>query len=129
MKKKELKSLKKVNISHFLQTYYGVEEETAEIMSKHSHKYLSEVAKLYGIKFRRMSFENITKELIYTGQVILVVDHFGNAAPYIDPFASLEDEYQTEMDYRYISREIYDLEGEDSYDKHKGRQKTKYIKP
>lgn len=129
MKKKELKSLKKVNISHFLQTYYDVEEEVAKIMSRHSHKSLSEVARLYGIKFRRMSFENITKELIYTGKVILVVDHFGNTAPYIEPFTSLEDEYQTEMDESYISHEVYDLEGEDSYDEHKGRQKTKYIKP
>jgi len=129
MKKKELESLKRVSLNYFLQTYYGVGEDLAEIMSKESHKSLSIVARLYGIKFRKMSFESITKELIYTGKVILVEDYFGNTAPYISPFIELEDEYQTEMDERYISKEICDLEGEDFDDKHKGRQKTKYIKP
>ena len=44
--------------------------------------------------------------------------------------AVLEDEFETTMDERYISYEVYDLnEGEDDYDKYQGRQKVKHFKP
>lgn len=128
MKEKELRKLETVSMRYFLQTYYDLDYDKAKEMSSLSHKSLGEVAKLYGVKITKISFKNLTKDYILTGKVILVIDYYNNIAPYIKPHTFLEDEYQTEMDERYTSYEVFDSEGEDLYDKHKGRQKTKYIK-
>lgn len=126
MTKKELKECRSVGMKWFLETYYDISDEVATLLSLHSHKSIKEAANLYEIKFLKIGFKDLTKEMVLTGEVILVQDHFGNIAPYINPLISLKDEYQTSMDEKYTSYEVYDInEGEDIYDKYQGRQKTK----
>ncbi|MBR3897923.1 MAG: hypothetical protein IKJ43_01420 [Bacilli bacterium] len=130
MTKKELKRCSSMSMNHFLRTYYGLSDDLAEKLSMHSHKSLREVAKLYEIPLKKIGFQDVTREMIAVGDVLLIMDHFGNPAPYVNPYAILEDEYETTMDERYISYEVYDLnEGEDDYDKYQGRQKVKHFKP
>lgn len=126
MTKKELKESRSVGMKWFLEAYYDISEEVAALLSLHSHKSIKEVAKLYEIKFHKIGFKELTREMLLTGKVILVQDHYGNIAPYINPLISLEDEYETTMDERYTSYEVYDInEGEGVYDKYKRRQKIK----
>lgn len=130
MTKKEINASPTISMDYFLKTYYGVSDELAQKLSMHSHKSLKELAHLYEIPLRKTSFNDLTREMIATGKVILITDHFGNLAPYVNPYISIEDEFETTMDERYVSYEIYDLnEGEDEYDKYQGRQRVKHFKP
>ena len=106
MTKKQLKAMPVISMNYFLQTYYGLTEEQALVFSAHTHKTLKTVARLFGVKLAKMSFEEVTREYVLTGKVILVEDYFGNIAPYINPYQILEDEYSTDMDERYTSYEV-----------------------
>ena len=105
MNKKELKHAESMDMKKFLKRYFEVEnEELLFKLSRLSHKELKEVAPLYGIDLRKISFENLTREMIASGDVILVTDKFGNFAPYINPMIILEDEFSTTLDESFISQ-------------------------
>ena len=130
MTKKELNQSPSNSMEYFLKTYYDLSDELIDKLKGHTHKTLKSIAKLYGIDLKKMGFDSITREMLATGEVILITDCCGNVAPYINPYAEIEDEFETTMEERYISYEVYDLnEGEDEYDKHKGRQRIKRFKP
>ena len=130
MTKKELKKSSSMSMDHFLRTYYGLSDDLADKLSMHSHRSLKEIAQLYEISLKKIGFKDVTREMIATGDVLLIVDHYGNTAPYINPYINIEDEFETTMDERYISYEVYDLnEGEDNYDQYQGRQRVKHFKP
>lgn len=126
MTKKEIKTSPGMSMEYFLEVYYGVDEEIASKISLHSHKSIGKIARLYGVKLSKLGFDNVSREMIARGEVILVEDHFRNAAPYINPNIKLTDEFETTMDERFVSHEVY--EEEEEYDKHKGRQKIKHFK-
>ena len=129
MTKKEIRRSPSNSMEYFLKVYYDLNDELIEKLCTHTHKALKEIAKLYGINLKKMSFEDLTREMVATGEVVLITDHCGNVAPYINPYTEIEDEYETTMDERYISYEVYDLnEGEIDYGKHKGRQRVKRFK-
>ncbi len=124
MTKKEIRTCPTMSMRLFLEAYYDINEEISMLLSLHSHKSLKQAASLYDIHFSKICFDDLTREMVWTGKVILVQDHYGNVAPYINPLVSLVDEYETDMDERYTSYEIFD-EGDDIYDKYQGRQKIK----
>lgn len=127
MTKKEIRKITSITMAYFLKTYLDITNEN--ILTKLielSHCELKEIALIYGVKLSKIPFEELTKDMIARGDVLLVEDAYGNKAPYINPMRKMEDEYETTLDERYVS---YELEGEDRNDKHKRKQKTKYIKP
>ena len=116
-------------MAHFLKEYLDIENDNLLTqLLRLSHFDLKEVAKVYGIKLKKISFDDLTKDMIARGEILLVEDAFGNPAPYVNPMRLLEDEYETTLDESYVSYEVYDLEGDDKGDKYKGRQKVKYFK-
>lgn len=117
MTKKELESVKCVSMQYFLEVYYDVAEDISHVISKNSHKSLGKVARLYGVRLAKMSFEKVTREMVNMGDVIFVLDCFGNAAPYINPKINFEDEFNTTMDEKFVSHVV---EG-DECDKYKRR--------
>ena len=103
MDKKELKYAEKIDVKKFLKRFYGLDNEELLVkLSKLSHHDLKEVASLYGIRLRKICFENLTREMIASGEVILVADRFNNFAPYINPMIKLEDEFSTTLDDKYV---------------------------
>ena len=125
MTRKEINSSHIVGMKYFLEVYYGVSEDIVSKISLHSHKSISKIASLYGLKLSKMSFDSVSREMIARGEVLLVIDHFNNLAPYINPTIDLIDEYETTMDEKFVSCEINE---EEEYGKHKGRQKIKHFK-
>lgn len=123
MTKKEIRKTKTISMSLFLELYYGVDESDAKKLGLHSHKTLKQIAKLYGVILSKISFDNLTKEMLARGEAILVEDIYRNAAPYINPNIEFVDEYETTMDERFVSHEVY--EGDEKNDKHKTRRKVK----
>ena len=130
MTKKEIRKTPSITMAYFLKTYLGVTNTILlNKLTELSHCELKEVAKIYGVKLSKISFDTLTKDMIARGDILLVEDNFGNKAPYINPLRKMENEYETTLDERYVSHELYDLEGEDNNDQYKGKQKVKYIKP
>lgn len=130
MTKKEIKKISSISMAYFLKTYLDIENEgLLTKLIKLSHFELKEVTKEYGVRLSKISFDDLTKDMIARGEILLVEDAFGNMAPYINPMRSIENEYETTLDERYVSYEVYDIEGEDKNEKYKRRQKTKYLKP
>lgn len=125
MTKKEVKKSPCVSMRYFLEKYYGIGEDYAYKLGIHSHKVLKQVANLYGVKLKKIPFDNLDKDMIARGEVILVEDIYGNRAPYINPNIILIDEFETTMDERFIS---YEIKGDEINDKYKGRQKSKHFK-
>ena len=130
MTKKEIRKISSITMAHFLKTYLDVTNEILlNKLAELSHCELKEVAKIYGVRLCKIPFDTLTKDMIARGDILLVEDAFGNKAPYINPMRKMENEYETTLDERYVSHELYELEGEDNNDKYKGKQKIKYIKP
>lgn len=130
MTKKEIRKTSSISMAYFLKTYLDITNE--DLLSKLielSHCELKEVAYAYGVRLSKIPFECLTRDMIARGDVLLVEDLYGNKAPYINPMRKMENEYETTLDERYVSHELYDLEGEDKNDKYKRKQKIKYIKP
>ena len=129
MTRKEIRNTSSISMAHFLKEYLDIENDNLLTqLLRLSHFDLKEVAKVYGIKLKKISFDDLTKDMIARGEILLVEDAFGNPAPYVNPMRLLEDEYETTLDESYVSYEVYDLEGDDKGDKYKGRQKVKYFK-
>ena len=130
MTKKELRKIGTISMAYFLKTYLDVDnDKLLNKLVELTHFELKEITKIYGIKLSKISFENLTKDMIARGDILLVDDCYGNPAPYINPMRKMENEYETTLDERYVSHEVYDIKGEEENDKYKGRQKIKYIKP
>ena len=125
MNKKKIKTSVVISMKYFLEVYYELEEDISLKISLHSHKSISKIASLYGVKLSKMSFDSVSKDMVARGEVLLVADHFNNLAPYINPTIDLIDEYETTMDEKFVS---YKIDEEEEYDKHKGRQKIKHFK-
>lgn len=119
MDKKELKKIEKMSMKKFLRRYYGLTNEQLLVkLSKLTHKELKTILQYYNLKMQKISFDNLTREMLASGEVILVTDKFDNPAPYINPEISLKDEYLTTLDESYVS----DLERKkNENDKHKRR--------
>ena len=129
MTKKELRKTPSITMAYFLKIYLDItNEDLLTKLIELSHCELKEVALVYGVRLSKIPFEKLTKDMIARGDVLLVEDIYGNKAPYINPMRKMENEYETTLDERYVSHELYEIEGEDKDDKHKGKQKTKYIK-
>lgn len=127
MTRKQLKKAARINMQHFLETYFCFENEgTLNILLKLSHCEIKDVAELYGVRLSKMPFEVLTQDMLARGDVILVEDIHGNVAPYINPYRRPENEFETTMEEVYTSYEV--LEEEKENDKHKGRQKIKHFK-
>lgn len=126
MTKKEIRKTKAITMRHFLEMYYGIEEDEAIKLSLHCHKNLKRICDMYGVIVSKMSFDNVTKEMLARGEVVLVEDIFRNVAPYINPNIDLTNEFETTMDEKYVSYEIY--EGDEENDKCKGKRKVKCFK-
>lgn len=127
MTKKEIRKTPSISMAYFLKTYIDITNENLLTkLLELSHCELKEIANIYGVRLSKIPFEKLTKDMIARGDILLVEDAFGNKAPYINPMREMENEYETTLDERYVS---YELEGEDKNDKHKGKQKIKYIKP
>lgn len=106
MDKKELRHAEKMSIKKFLRRYYGfTNEELLTKLSKLSHKQLKEVVGFYDINIHKISFDNLTREMLASGEVILVTDRFDNPAPYINPEIYLENEYLTTLDESFVQDE------------------------
>ena len=122
MDKKQVRKCYKMDLSHFLRNYYGVENENLIMeLSQLSHKELKIIAPLYGIEFVRTNFDLVSLEQVLTGTIILVNDAYGNPAPYVNPNRTLfmNQEFDTELDFSNISSVIEEVK----FDK-KGRQKS-----
>lgn len=105
MNKKEIKQSTKIDMRYFLEVYYGITNvELLAKLSKLPHKEIKEVLSMYGIYLRNMSFDNLTREMIASGEIILVTDSHRNYAPYINPMVSIENEFSTTLDENYISQ-------------------------
>ena len=103
MNKKELRHTEKMSMMKFLRRYYGfTNEKLLTKLSKLSHKQLKEIVELYDINIRKISFDDLTREMIASGEVILVTDRFDNPAPYINPEINLENEYLTTLDESFV---------------------------
>lgn len=130
MTKKEIRKAPSITMAHFLKRYLDITDEILLTkLTELSHCEIKEVARIYGVDLLKISFDDLTKDMIARGDILLVEDAYGNKAPYINPMRKIENEYETTLDERYVSHELYDLEGEDNNDKYKGKQKVKYIKP
>ena len=127
MTKKEIRRISSISMAYFLKAYLNIANDAllSKLMEL-SHFELKEVAKVYGVRLSKIPFERLTKDMIARGDILLVEDVYGNKAPYINPMRKMENEYETTLDEMYVSHE---LEGDDKNDKHKGKQKVKYIKP
>ena len=125
MTRKQLKKAARIDMRHFLETYFCFENKsTINSLLKLSHCEIKEVAKIYGVRLSKMPFEVLTQDMLARGDVILVEDIHGNVAPYINPYRKLENEYESTMEETYVSYEI--IEEVEENDKHKGRQKIKH---
>ncbi len=104
MDKKELRRVIKIDMKKFLKRYYGVtNEELLVKLSKLSHRDLKEITPLYGINLHKICFESVTREMLASGEIILVTDGFEKTAPYINPMISLNDEFLTTLDEHRVS--------------------------
>ncbi len=122
MDKKQIRKCHKMDLSHFLRNYYGVDNNhLISELSNLSHKELKKIAAYYGINLASVNFDSVSVEQIKTGMIILVNDAFNNSAPYINPNRTLSRhcEFETDLDLSNISS----VEEEVKFDK-KGRQKS-----
>ncbi len=122
MDKKQIRKSYKMDLKHFLMSYYGIENaELLDKLGRLSHKDFKMIARDYGLNVVRTNFDLITKEQIADGTVILVNDTFNNPAPYVNPNRVLACglEFDTELDSFYVSSVTEEIK----YDK-KGRQKS-----
>ena len=113
MNKKQLKKQENISMEKFLKNYVGIQNEAIlnDLMSL-THREIKEVCDaIYLLDLTRISFENVTKEDIERGNILLVVDKDKNLAPYenpkLDEFEIIMDE-ENEKHYR----EIYNLENQ-----------------
>ena len=128
MTKKEIKKTHSITMEYFLKMFVSIDNDNlVKELIKLSHYELKQVIKIYDIKVPKISFDDLTKDMIARGDVLLVKDVYGHPAPYINPLRILVNEYETTLDEEFISHEIN--EGVDTNDKYKGRQKIKYFKP
>ena len=105
MKKKELRKSPNINIEHFLRSYYCMEdEELISKLSKLSHKLLKQVALNYNAVLLSISFQEVTRDMLARGDVILVEDGLGHIAPYINPLLELDDEYEEPQSKQFSLR-------------------------
>lgn len=130
MTKKEIRKTSSITMAHFLKTYMDVTNEILlNKLVKLSHCELKEIALVYGVRLAKIPFEKLTKDMVARGDILLVEDAYRNKAPYINPMRMMENEYETTLDERYVSHELYEIERDDKNDKHKRKQKIKHIKP
>ena len=122
MEKKQVRKSHKMDMTHFLRNYYGVDNEELLLeLCSLSHKDLKKIAPYYGIELVRTSFDLVSFDQIAMGSIVLVNDAFNNPAPYVNPSRVLAwgQEFDTELDLSYISSVVEEIK----FDK-KGRQKS-----
>ena len=122
MDKKQVSKSYKLDMVHFLQNYYGIDNEELLLeLCSLSHKNLKKIAPDYGIELVRTNFDLVSLEQVAMGVIILVNDAFNNPAPYVNPSRVLagDREFDTELDQSYIAS----VNEKIKFDK-KGRQKS-----
>lgn len=94
MNKKEIKKQNHISMEIFLRNYCGIQnEELINTLSVLSHKDLKEVCRqVYGIELYSIAFENVNKENLNCGDILLVYDVYHASAPYINPLKKKEQE-------------------------------------
>ena len=87
MNRKELKKEPHISMEKFLRYYLGIESDSViDLLSNLHHGELKDVYKqLYRINLRSVGFDDISKEDIETGGVLLVSDRSSHLAPYTNP--------------------------------------------
>lgn len=109
MDKKEIKRSIKIEMKYFLETYYGItNQELLNNLIRLSHKDIKLVLHLYGIEIKRTGFQELTREMIASGEVILVTDGFGNIAPYKNPLCLYEEDFYETQKQKVKRREYYE---------------------
>ena len=122
MDKKQVRKSYRMDMTHFLRNYYGVDNEELLLeLCSLSHKDLKKIASYYGMDLVRTNFDLVSLEQVAMGTIILVNDAFNNPAPYVNPSRVLagDREFDTELDQSYI----VSVNEEIKFDK-KGRQKS-----
>ena len=112
MEKKQVRKSHKMDMTHFLRNYYGVDnEELLSELCSLSHKDLKKIAPYYGIELVRTSFDLVSFDQIAMGSIVLVNDAFNNPAPYVNPSRVLAwgQEFDTELDLSYISSVVEEI--------------------
>ena len=90
MDKKQVRKCYKLDMQHFLRSYYGIDNEQLILdLSNLSHKDLKYVASAYGFDLMRINFECVSLEQLANGEIIIVKDAFGKSAPYVNPNRNL----------------------------------------
>ena len=104
MNKKELKMEQHISMKKFLRCYVGVENGLVlNWLAGLTHRELKEVCdELMMLDLTRISFEEVTKENVQKGDVLLVLDSDNNPAPYNNPKQNtfddiIEEERQRKM--------------------------------
>ena len=102
MNKKEVRNCYKMNLRHFLINYCGIDNDSLVTdLCNLSHKELKQVASLYGIYLKNVSFEDVYFDQLATGEILMVNDVYNNPAPYVNPCLTYNDEFDTEFDSVY----------------------------
>ncbi|MBR3198639.1 MAG: hypothetical protein IKG27_01345 [Bacilli bacterium] len=105
MDKKEIQRSVKIDMKYFLETYYEItNQELLNNLTRLTHKDIKRVLELYGIEIKRTCFQTLTREMVASGEVVLVIDGYGNVAPYKNPFCLVEERNEPKIK----RREYYD---------------------
>ncbi len=105
MNKKEINQSINISMKYFLETYYNVTNQALlDDLIKMSHKDIKIILEMYGIKLKRTCFQDLTREKIASGEVILVTDGFGNLAPYKNPLLVYEEDYFELIEEKYVKK-------------------------
>lgn len=104
-----------MNIKKFLNEYCGISYESLQNV-KMSHE---DIKSLFS-DLERISFEDLDITQLYSGDVIIVVDSYGNIAPYVRPkFEDVKNdgsEYDVDVDTDDVRRKVVIEEPRNQYD-------------
>lgn len=106
MNKKLIKKQCHISMEKFIRYYLDIEgERIIDILLGLNHRDFKDICRELGIiDLTSISFEDVTKEDIETGSVLLVADINNNLAPYINPILSdfdliMEEERRKNYDF------------------------------
>lgn len=127
MDKKSIKCQNYITIDKFLRDYVGIENEhVIDTLSSLSHRDFKDMCQaMCAIRLTSIAFEDVTKENLETGDIILVADRYSHLAPYNNPFQPDFETIMAEERQRKIERireeatYIYDLSNyEETYEEY-----------
>lgn len=102
MDKKTIKKQHHIPMEKFLRDYVGIENEMIlDILVNLNHRELKEMCEiLCTVNLTCISFEDVTKEDLNRGEIILVTDKDCNPAPYTNPMQPTFDQIIKEEEQR-----------------------------